>query len=108
MMLLGDAAEHSSIGVLVWNADRRYVAVNPRAAELVGTTREALLEQPVGTTNRSQEAQDLIEDILRHVPSSGSIEVGERQLDWVVFPTTVAGLEHVIGLFWDRSDLTTP
>jgi PAS domain-containing protein len=99
--LLGDAAEHAEVGVLVWNADRRYVAANPRAAELVGTTRDRLLDQPVGSTNRSPEAQEAIEAVIRHVPARGSMRLGDRDIDWVVFPTTVAGLEHVIGLFWE-------
>ena len=55
VMLLGDGAEHAEIGVIVWNAERRYVAANPKACELVGTTREQLLASTVGSTNRSPE-----------------------------------------------------
>ncbi|MGZ4290050.1 MAG: hypothetical protein ACXVQ3_05790 [Gaiellaceae bacterium] len=104
--LLGDAAAHAGLGILVWNAERRYVAANEKAAELVGTTRDRLLERPVGSTNRSAEAQETIDAILRHVPSRGSMRVGERDLEWVVFPTTLAGLEHVIGLFWEADALS--
>ena len=104
-MLLGDAAEHADLGVLVWNADRRYVAANTRACELLGVTREQLLEQPVGSTNRSDEAQEAIAEVLRHVPSRGAMEVRGVELEWVVFPTALAGLEHVIGLMWPKTIL---
>jgi len=99
-MLLGDAAEHAQLAMLVWNAERRYVAVNDRACELLGVTREQLLANPVGSTNRSPEAQSAIDDVLEHVPARGRITVRGVDLDWLVVSTTIAGLEHVLGLFW--------
>jgi PAS domain-containing protein len=105
MMLLGDAAEHAEVGVLVWNAERRYVAANAKACALLGVERDQLLNQPVGATNRSAEAQQAIEAILRHVPARGRMPAGEVELEWLVFPTTLAGLDHVVGLFWDASSL---
>src|SRR2546423_13991740 len=93
--LLGDAADHARIGVLVWNAERRYVAANPCACELLGTTREQLLSSRVGQTNPSPEAQAAIEAVLAKVPASGEIRV-ERpdgsavDLAWIVFATTLA------------------
>lgn len=108
MTLLGDAAEHGELGVMVWNEELRYVALNPHAAELVGSTREALLAARVGDTNRTPEAQAAIDDALRNAPSRGSMTMQRPDgtavdLEWVVFPTTIAGLPHVIGLMWDRS-----
>jgi|tagenome__1003787_1003787.scaffolds.fasta_scaffold20583395_2 PAS domain-containing protein len=105
MMLLGDAAEHADVGVLVWNAERRYVACNRKACALLGVTRDQLLEKPVGATNRSAEAQEAIAALLAHVPAAGGTKLGETDLGWIVFPTTLAGLEHVIGIFWDASVL---
>ena len=102
MMLLGDAAEHAQVAIIVWNADRRYVAVNEKACELLGVSREELLERPVGTTNRSPEVAAAIDRILGHTPASGTVTLGGAELDWVVFETTIAGLEHVLGLFWER------
>ena len=99
-MLLGEAAEQADLGVLVWNADRRYVAANPRACELLGVTREQLLGSPMGTTNRTEEASATIDELVRHVPARGTTRFGDTQLEWVVFATSVAGLDHVVGLFW--------
>jgi PAS domain-containing protein len=96
--------------VIVWNAERRYVAANAKACELVGVTREELLASTVGSTNRSTETRTMVDDAIAHVPASGSMAVvrpdgSQVEVDWLVFPTRVAGLEHVLGLFWDRSTL---
>ena len=104
--LLGEGAECADVGVIVWNADRRYVAANRKACELIGTTREQLLASTVGSRNRSDEARAAIGGILEHVPAGGSLTVARPdgtsvELDWLVFPTRVAGLEHVLGLFWE-------
>jgi PAS domain S-box-containing protein len=108
--LLGEAVDHAEIGVIVWNAERRYVSVNPKACDLIGTTREQLLSSQVGETNRSPEAQAAIDDILAKVPARGSMSVTRpdgnvADLEWVVFPTTLAGLPHVIGLYWESAVL---
>ena len=42
--LLGEAVDNGPTPVFVADEDRRYVAVNRRACELVGYTREELLE----------------------------------------------------------------
>src|SRR4051812_14771483 len=104
--LLGEAADNAEIGGLVWNAERRYVSANPKACSLIGTTREQLLSSQVGETNRSPEAQAAIDAIIAKVPANGGMSVFRPDgsvvdLDWVVFPTTLAGLPHVIGLFWE-------
>ena len=100
MMLLGDAAEHAEVAIVVWNEERRYVAVNDKACELLGVSREQLLESPVGTTNRTPEAQTAIDGALANVPARGTITVRGLELDWLVVPTELAGLAHVLGLFW--------
>ena len=46
--LLGDAAEHAQIGIFVYDDLGKYVAVNERAAELLGFERSELLSHDVG------------------------------------------------------------
>ena len=108
--LLGDAAEHADVGILVWNEERRYVAANARACELVGVSREQLLAGRVGGTNRSPETGAVVDEILRHVPSRGGMTIDRPDgtsvdVEWVVFSTSLAGLPHVVGVFWDRTEL---
>ena len=55
--LLGDAAEHAEIGVMVWNEERRYVAVNTFACRMLGVSREDLLGSQVGDQNPTAAAR---------------------------------------------------
>ena len=99
MMLLGEAAENAEVGVVVWNADRRYVACNARGCRLLGVSREELLRRPVGATN--PEAQDVVDRLIAQAPAQGTTSVGGTEIAWSAFPTTIAGLDHIIGLMWE-------
>jgi len=100
--LLGDAAEHAEIGVVVWNEEMRYVAVNEWVAMRLGATREEMLGSRVGDHNPT-EGRSAIEAILEHVPARGQTRIGEGLVDWVVVETRVAGLPHFFGVFWPAS-----
>jgi PAS domain-containing protein len=99
--LLGDAAEHARIGVVVWNEELRYVAVNQWAAELFGVSREHLLGSRVGDQNPRDEARNAIEAVLDHQPARGRTPVRpDLDVDWIVVETSLTGLPHFFGLFW--------
>ena len=106
--LLGDASEHAEVGIVVWNDERRYVAVNSKACSMLGTTREAMLASHVGDTNRSPETAGVVERLLRRVPARGTMRVERADgtsvdIEWVVFPTTAAGLPHYVGYLWEAA-----
>lgn len=46
--LIAEALRDASVGFLVWDEDRRYVAANAAACEILGTALEHLLGQQVG------------------------------------------------------------
>jgi PAS domain-containing protein len=46
--LISEALGSASVGFLVWDEDRRYIAANAAACEILGTTLEELLGQQVG------------------------------------------------------------
>jgi PAS domain-containing protein len=46
--LISEALGSASVGFLVWDEDRRYIAANAAACEILGTTLEELLGQDVG------------------------------------------------------------
>ncbi|HEU5244113.1 MAG TPA: PAS domain-containing protein, partial [Gaiellaceae bacterium] len=57
--LLAEALLGATVGLLVWDEDRRYIAANAAACEILGTTLDALLGQQVGEhTVRGPEAID--------------------------------------------------
>jgi PAS domain-containing protein len=47
--LIADALASASVGFLVWDEDRRYIAANKTACEILGTTLDELLGQEVGS-----------------------------------------------------------
>jgi PAS domain-containing protein len=109
--LLGDASEHAGFGVVVWNAERRYVAANAKACQLLGVTREQLLSGRVGDNNRSADTGGVVDSLISRVPARGAMTIerqdgGSVEVEWVVFPTTVATLPHMVGLMWERDALS--
>jgi PAS domain-containing protein len=99
--LLGDAAEHAEIGVMVWNEERRYVAVNTAACELLGASREALLGARVGDHNRTEAGRAALESVLGTLPAFGRTPLPNgRDVEWITVATDIAGLPHILGLMW--------
>ena len=101
--LLGDAAEHAEIGVVVWNEEMRYVAVNEWVAERLASTREEILGSRVGDHNQTDGARSAIESILERVPARGRTQIGEGLVEWIVVETRLAGLPHFFGVMWPAS-----
>jgi PAS domain-containing protein len=100
--LLGDAAEHAEIGVMVWNEERRYVAVNTFACRLLGVSREELLGSQVGDQNPTEAAREAIEAVLEELPAFGRTPLPNGiVVDWITVASEVAGLPHIVGLMWE-------
>jgi len=103
--LLGDAAEHARIGIMVWNEERRYVAVNRFACQILGTTREELLGSQVGDHNPTEAARAAIETVLHELPASGRTPLPSgKTVEWMTVASDVAGLPHIVGLMWEATD----
>jgi|SRR5689334_11333194 hypothetical protein len=101
--LLGDAAEHAEIGVVVWNEEMRYVAVNEWVASRLASSREEILGSRVGDHNQTDGARSAIESILQRVPARGRTQIGEGLVEWIVVETRLAGLPHFFGVMWPAS-----
>lgn len=50
--LISEALVGASVGLLVWDEQRRYIAANKAACEVLGTTLDELLGQRVGAHTR--------------------------------------------------------
>jgi PAS domain-containing protein len=101
--LLGDAAEHAQIGVLVWNEERRYVAINDAACRLLGVSREEMLDGHVGDQNRTDAGRAAIATVLDELPAFGVTPLPSGlEVEWVTVATDVAGLPHILGLMWPK------
>ncbi len=106
--LLGDAAEHAEIGVLVWNEERRYVAVNSAACRMIGATRAELLDGQVGAQNQTDAGRSALATALDGQPASGRTPLPTGiEVEWITVATDIAGLPHILGLMWPVRD-TSP
>jgi len=99
--LLGDAAEHAEVGVLVWNEERRYVAVNTAACRMIGATRAELLAGQVGAQNSTDAGRSALATALDGQPASGRTPLPTGiEVEWITVATDIAGLPHILGLMW--------
>ncbi len=103
--LLGDAAEHAQLGILVWNEERRYIAVNRYACKILGTTREELLGSQVGDHNPTAAGRAAIETVLAELSATGRTSLPSGiTVEWMTVASDVAGLPHIVGLMWEATD----
>ena len=97
--LLTEALLAARVGFLVWDDERRYIAANDAACEILGAGREQLLGQRVG--GHSADADGLIEATLRSGFSHGSARVrrfdgsGEIEVVYLTFATRTAGMPYM-------------
>jgi PAS domain S-box-containing protein len=104
-ILLGDAVEHAPVAILVADEEMRYVAVNSYASDLLGYTREELLEMRITDIARYPEAPgefDLmvasreLEGLTRLVRKDGS----ELKMRYRAGETRIAGLAYYVSVCW--------
>lgn len=94
--LISEALGSASVGFLVWDEDRRYVAANAAACEILGTTLEQLLGQQVGA--HTVEGLESVDDALTSGFASGNAVVerfdgrGPVQVFYATFATKTAGM----------------
>jgi PAS domain-containing protein len=93
--LISEALQSASVGFLVWDEDRRYVAANACACEILGTSLEELLGQPVG--GQTVDGIEGIDDALAKGFVTGRAAVqrfdGTRvEIFYATFTTRTAGM----------------
>src|SRR5690242_16584474 len=71
--LVSEAVLAATVGFLVWDDERRYIAANAAACEILGTTRGELLGQLVG--GHTREGVEAIDDALRKGFATGEAVV---------------------------------
>src|SRR5215470_14430515 len=92
--LISEALGSASVGFLVWDDHRRYIAANAAACEILGTTLDELLGQEVG--GHTDASRESIDRAVTAGFASGGARVrrfdGQGPLDifYVTFTTTTA------------------
>jgi PAS domain-containing protein len=94
--LIAEALGSASVGFLVWDDDRRYVAANAAACEILGTTLEELLDQDAGA--HAVEGPEAVEAALASGFAAGRAVVerldGREPVEvfYATFTTKTAGM----------------
>jgi PAS domain S-box-containing protein len=86
--LLGEAVDNGPLPVFVADEDRRYVAVNRRACELVGYSREELLALRVDDLAENRPGS---QQLLENGAAEGSIELRRKDGTLVTFAYRAGG-----------------
>jgi PAS domain-containing protein len=94
--LIAEALDSASVGFLVWDEDRCYIAANAAACEILGTTLEELLGQEVGAHTTA--GLDTLGAAIESGFASGRAVVqrldgrGEVEVFYATFTTKTAGM----------------
>jgi PAS domain-containing protein len=94
--LIAEALGAASVGFLVWDEHRRYVAANAAACEILGTTLEELLGRDVGA--HTVEGPEAVEAALASGFAAGQAVVqrfdgrGAVEVFYATFTTKTAGM----------------
>jgi PAS domain S-box-containing protein len=104
-VLLGDAVEHAPVAILVADDEMRYVAVNQYACDLLGYTREELLDKRITDIARYAEAPAEFKQMVASGELSGLTTVvradgTELKMRFRASETTMAGLLYYVSVSW--------
>ncbi|HEY7195772.1 MAG TPA: PAS domain-containing protein [Gaiellaceae bacterium] len=107
--LLAEAIGSGSVGFLVWDEDRHYIAANEHACRLLGCSLEELLGTVVG--GQTVDGDDAVERVVRASGGRGRIAVrrfdGEAiELEYLTFATKTAKLPYMASIVWPVDDRT--
>ena len=107
-MLLGEAVEHAPVAILVADEEMRYIAANSTACELLGYTREEILQLRVTDVARYPEAEGEFEAMMAAGKGEGRTTVvcndgSKRNLRYRSSETSIAGLTYYVGVLWPES-----
>ena len=94
--LISEALASASVGFLVWDEHRRYIAANAAACEILGTTLEELLGREVG--EQTIEGAAAVDEALKSGFTTGAATVqrpdGREPVEvyYATFTTKTAGM----------------
>jgi PAS domain-containing protein len=94
--LISEAFGSADVGFLVWDDNRRYIAANAAACEILGTTLEELLDREVG--GHTIEGAEAVDEALASGFATGRAVVrrldgrGAVEVFYATFTTRTAGM----------------
>jgi len=100
--LLGEALDGGPVAIFVADEHMRYIAVNAYACDLLGYTRDELLELTVADVASPAAARDY-DDFMAGAGTVGSYELRRKDgttftLRYITSETTVAGMQMFVSV----------
>lgn len=103
LALLGEASEClQGVAIFVWDDDRNYVAVNQAACEIVGRSRDEILQMKVGDLSENR-ASPLFEEVQRRGVHRGTLTAPTGEIEFVTCATRIAGIPYMVSVCWRPS-----
>lgn len=109
-LLVYDAIDRSSALIFVADDEMRYLAVNSKACEVLGYTREELLSLQVTDIAVAAEAGDLYREMMRTRSQEGDVNLRTKDGDLLPFfysasEVRVAGMKYWVSVGFVSPDL---
>ena len=103
--LVGEALEHGPMAIFVADEVGRYLAVNAYACDLLGYTRDELLDLRLADVAVNPEAQADFDEMQRVGMRAGKVVLRHRDgsdlpMHYRASETTVGGMPLYIGICW--------
>lgn len=108
--LIAQAFAAADAAIAIFTADRRYLSVNHRFAELTGYTPEEIRYMRAGESLRlSPLKQDEFMRLVTSAISTGEADILRKDgsllaIEYIVLPTVINGEGHFIGMLWPLVD----
>ena len=106
--LLSEAITGARVGFLVWDEDRRYIAANRCACEILGCTLEELIGTSVGA--HTEGGDEAVAAVLGGDGLTGALNVnrfdgsGTIRVAYKTFVTKTAGMPFMASVIWPVED----
>ena len=108
--LVGEALEHGPMAIFVCDESGRYIAVNAYACDLLGYTRDELLDLPLTEVAVNPSAQDDFDEVQHRAGTHTGLTVlrhsdgTELPMHFLASQTTVGGMALFVGVCWAVED----
>jgi PAS domain-containing protein len=106
--LMAEAMATATVGFLIWDDDRHYIAANRAACRLLGGSLEEIVGSVVGS--RTLGGDEVVATVIAGGGGRGRVTVerfdgsGPVTLDYVTFSTRTAGLPYMASVIWPAVD----
>jgi PAS domain-containing protein len=107
--LMAEAMATATVGFLIWDDDRHYIAANKTACRMLGCSIAEIVGSVVGS--RTTDGDQVVATVIAGGGGRGRVTVerfdgsGAITLEYLTFSTRTAGLPYMASVIWPAADL---